>query len=145
MFHKCFQQLRFSATTTCIGSTMSQYNERNSPCQRYQPKSTNQYTLCVCVCVCVCVFVLTCAVCRPVGRRWGTLVGTVFSSPRRWWLCTWRWSWAATGGPVPSRTDPWGSPHTSRLHTDTARYHDAQREGTAGQNNMEMVLSWDFS
>lgn len=52
----------------------------------------------------VCVIVLTCAVCHPIGKHWGTLVGTVFFSPLLWWLCTWRWSWAETIGRVPSRT-----------------------------------------
>ena len=43
----------------------------------------------------------------PTRRRWGTRAGTVSSAPPLRSLCTWRWSWAATGGPVPSRTPRW--------------------------------------
>lgn len=60
---------------------------------------------------------LTCAGCPPVGRRWGTLAATVVSSPRRWWLCTLRWSWAGRGGLAQSRTGLWGWLRTSPLRT----------------------------
>ncbi len=40
----------------------------------------------------------------PTRRRWGTRAGTFSSAPPLRSLCTWRWSWATTGGPVPSRT-----------------------------------------
>lgn len=43
----------------------------------------------------------------PTRRRWGTRAGTVSSAPPLRSLCTWMWSWAATGGPVPSRTPRW--------------------------------------
>lgn len=51
----------------------------------------------------------------PTRRRWGTRAGTVSSAPPLRSLCTWRWSWAATGGPVPSRTPRlcWRSLHRS--------------------------------
>lgn len=39
----------------------------------------------------------------PTRRRWGTQVETVSSAPPLRSPCTWRWSWAATDVPVPSR------------------------------------------
>lgn len=51
----------------------------------------------------------------PTRRRWGTQAGTVSSAPPLRSLYTWRWSWAATGGPAPSRTLRlcWRSPRRS--------------------------------
>lgn len=49
------------------------------------------------------------------GKRWGILVVKGASSPLRWSLCTWKWSWAETSDQEQSRTGRWGWQHRCHL------------------------------